>query len=162
MQAPLTEAQPCHSSLLVFPRQAGQNRLQTCCLWMDSFVIIANVARPCQALSRLFISDKLGGVDLHAGAHGGADHAGADILALGRRGLGLHNGVHQGIEVLLKLLYAEGDLADGEMCIRDRKKPSSAPLALGRRNTWRRGRATTASSPCLLYTSPRQYVCWPP
>ena len=37
----------------------------------------------------------LGSVDLNAGAHGGDDDAGTDILALGSCGLSLHNSLNQ-------------------------------------------------------------------
>ncbi len=49
----------------------------------------------------------------YAGAHGGGNHAGTDILTLGSGGLCLDDGAHQGVEVLLQLLGAEGNLADG-------------------------------------------------
>ena len=81
---------------------------------MDSLFIIAKGTGLCQAPNYHSL-DKLSGVDLHAGAHGGADHAGADVLALGSGRLGLHNGVHQGVEVLLQLLGAERSLADRAM-----------------------------------------------
>ena len=45
----------------------------------------------------------LGGVDLHAGAHGGHDGAGLDILALGGGRLGLDDGAHESVEVLGEL-----------------------------------------------------------
>ena len=37
----------------------------------------------------------LGGVHLHAGAHGGSGHAGLDILALGSGGLSLDDGADE-------------------------------------------------------------------
>ena len=55
----------------------------------------------------------LGSGNLHAGAHGGSHGAGTDILALGSGGLGLQDGGHQGVEVVLDLLGAEGSLAQG-------------------------------------------------
>ena len=55
----------------------------------------------------------LAGVDLNTGAHGGNNHAGADILTLSSCGLSLQNGRHQSVEVLLDLLSAEGNLAQG-------------------------------------------------
>jgi len=57
--------------------------------------------------------DILGGVDLDAGAHGGSDGAGTDILTLGSCGLSLHNSADQSVHVLLQLLGTEGDFADG-------------------------------------------------
>ena len=43
--------------------------------------------------------DILGGVDLDAGAHGGSDGAGTDILALCSSGLSLDNCSNQGVHV---------------------------------------------------------------
>ena len=56
---------------------------------------------------------QLGAVDLDAGAHGGGHGAGTDILALGSGGLGLDDGADQSVEVIVQLLGAKGNLADG-------------------------------------------------
>ena len=53
------------------------------------------------------------GVDLNTGAHGGNDHAGADILTLSCSGLSLHNSANQSIHVLTQLFCAKGNLTDG-------------------------------------------------
>jgi len=54
-----------------------------------------------------------GGADLDAGAHGRGGDAALHILALGGGGLGLDDGAHEGVEVVVQLLRAEGHLADG-------------------------------------------------
>ena len=53
------------------------------------------------------------GVDLNAGAHGGGGDAGLDILTLGGGGLCLDDSADEGDIVVIKLLRAEADLADG-------------------------------------------------
>ena len=58
------------------------------------------------------LGTNLVGVDLHAGAHGGSHGAGLDVLTLGSGGLSADDGAQQGVEVLLQLLNAEGNLAD--------------------------------------------------
>ena len=61
----------------------------------------------------LAVLQLLVGVHLDAGAHGGRGHAGLDILALGSGGLGLDDGTQQSGIVLIQLVRAEGNLADG-------------------------------------------------
>ena len=56
---------------------------------------------------------ELQGIDADGGAHGAAQVQRADVGALRGGGLRLVDGVHQGLQVLLELLGAEGDLADG-------------------------------------------------
>ena len=66
----------------------------------------------CQATK---LSAELVRIQTDARAHSGSDHAGLDILALRCGGLRFYNSAHQGVKVLLKLLYAKGSLANRTM-----------------------------------------------
>jgi len=97
--------------MLVILRNLGRKgkplwRNASCCLWQPKYYI--KFRNKCQEQKSEFSS-----ADLDAGAHGGSNHAASDILTLGSGGLSLDNGAQQSLEVLLQLLGAEGNLADG-------------------------------------------------
>ena len=69
-----------------------------------------------RSLSFLLNSNRsadLSGVDFDAGAHGGSQDAGLDILTLCSGGLCLDDSGKQGVEVLSQLVSTKGCLADG-------------------------------------------------
>lgn len=59
------------------------------------------------------VKSELHAVELDAGAHGGGEYEALNIGTLRRCGLCLNDSVHQSVEVLADLFFAEADLTDG-------------------------------------------------
>ena len=78
-----------------------------CCLW-NALILYSEPVQMSSPKYHICALLELRGAHLDAGAHGGGDDAGLNILALGGGGLGLDDGAHDRVEVLGELLGTEG------------------------------------------------------